>query len=193
MTPNITKYFKKDNPYYAVPQITSGFGSGTMVYTAPMSNCQTYCISSFNAILTKPITQQVEILREIREKIINKHQLLVDVNQSYLTQIKALTAPVAGGLVFYHEYKSSNGSNMVICLINVTKVLEHYAKTAPVDPEEDRVNTLANLAARAIANVKTSLVAIEEAGPFPTVETVVALKRCPGRPKKIKPIEEKTF
>lgn len=84
------------------------------VYPSPFNNCQSWSIASFYSLLNiTGIVNLHDLIISIRSKFSGKYMLIVDVNRTYVARIeKALR------VVGKTDYKSSNGSNMTVMVID---------------------------------------------------------------------------
>ena len=90
------------------------------VAESPFHNCQTYTIGSTNDILMMGKEKALKIFQYIND-VIEKNQMLVDVNKEYLPNLKEIFN--IDDFIFIQEYENFTGSQMVMCLINVRGVL----------------------------------------------------------------------
>jgi hypothetical protein len=88
------------------------------IIESPFGNCQSWCIRNFNHVIAELKPEDMkEAIKLIKEaSFISKPLLVVDLNRNYYDRIKQ-------HLVFNSitPYTSSNGSDMIMCIIDTRK------------------------------------------------------------------------
>lgn len=91
-------------------------GNDVFLHSYPTANCQLGSICPFRPLL-KHSTDLIGQLKELR---LIKRLWLIDINRGYLS--KTLNIIPAKAIVMQNNYTSSNGSEMTIMIINVSKL-----------------------------------------------------------------------
>lgn len=101
-------------------------GSGLVnikIHNAMTGNCQLFSVAYMNNLLG--FTNFVELIREIRKKV-GKKLMLVDISTYYKTNF--LKYFDKSEVVMCNDYRSTNGSDMCIIVVNVQKMLIRVGK-----------------------------------------------------------------
>lgn len=87
------------------------------VILSPFADCQTFALNSVASFFNYPKDQVLENLKYIRKHVCPKKQMICNVKEEYLGRLEAVIPPES--FTIKEHYTSSNGSMMVMCLINL--------------------------------------------------------------------------
>ncbi|MBV1929577.1 MAG: hypothetical protein KUG81_08725, partial [Gammaproteobacteria bacterium] len=94
------------------------------VHLNPFANCQTFTISNAYSLQYLEREHVDRLIVLIRRNLTGKRQVLIDIREEYLTAIKKVFNNYTKKKITETKYESTNGSNMVLLLIqlNCTKI-----------------------------------------------------------------------
>lgn len=106
----------KDGNYLLKYKYSNLFNINITIVASPTGNCQLASIVSFNNLISYE-KDPIEIIRILKTtlNVFGKRLFLVDVNSYYQSIIEKLHP------VFMTPYVSTNGSHMLIALLNISK------------------------------------------------------------------------
>jgi hypothetical protein len=92
------------------------------VIPSPTGNCQMFCVTYMNALLTaaNPKQELVELLGAERKHVGSKRLLMCDIKQALIDRVAEVFGKKA--IVGELPYTSTNSSEMCIVLLNLEKV-----------------------------------------------------------------------
>lgn len=99
--------------------------NSSVVYVSPLADCQTFTVAGFKNILQE--NEPLPILKDLYENICGKKQMLVNVKDDdygYIKKFDKLLDNAPGSTILRFPYVSTNGSNMVMYLVNIPKLLK---------------------------------------------------------------------
>lgn len=116
------KFKLSEEKYYFPKEIHSETGGRKVIayYRYPTNNCQLASIGAVNYMLQQSTKEEI---KEIFKLIIDTGAslLLVDVHQGYLQRLDEIIP--ADAYLVKSEYKSPTGSIMILCIIELSKVI----------------------------------------------------------------------
>lgn len=106
-----------------------------LIYLSPTSNCQLMSIANFHIIITRYRTIDescfIQNLKELIDEIINnkikREIILIDIEESFFNRY-IFFFNVDELFIIKQKYKSTNSSDMVLCLINTNRLIEFLNK-----------------------------------------------------------------
>ena len=111
------KLFSKNDFANTLYTITNSRFCTVNVSRSPFANCQSFCISSAYAITNVPKNKISELLFFLYS-VVDKTQFVIDIKSEYLNPMKTILKDFTKEFLEMN-YKSTNGSNMVLCLIKM--------------------------------------------------------------------------
>ena len=116
------------------------------VHLNPFANCQTFTISNAYSLQYLEREHVDRLIVLIRRNLTGKRQVLIDIREEYLTAIKKVFNNYTKKKITETKYESTNGSNMVLLLIQldcttIAKLEMDYVKADLINFDAFRDNS----------------------------------------------------
>lgn len=111
------------NSSFGVYELTEEDSYRSCIFTSPTANCQLYSIGNVDHILYKDKELRLEIFKFIQRQV-SKNIVLLDIKQTIENQVLEIF-PDKHDIISRTPYVSTNGSNMLILLINTLKLRDN--------------------------------------------------------------------